>query len=354
MPDLDILVTTYNCAEELDECLASLSVQKYGDFNVLVIDNASVDETGDVMDDWMTRDKRISYHRNEQNLGYTDSVNIGYKMSSAEYVLQLHGDDILLPNFLDEVLVKGLKAHPECPFGYSLFSRYIDDLPTGDVHQYLPDLPTGAHPMMPYLCFTNWIIQSFAVFRREAFDRVGAFDRHIARFRQTDVATLRAGYVDHYMWARLSTLGPAWVVDERLGYYRTHAASGSGGFRQRRFYIQEAIRTYDFIFDDHDLFQDIHRYMAKVNQMGRLLTDNGLVRSALEMTRSSETGPEIAPFAHDFLQLIHDTLRTMVFDSNEYRGRIVMETDENLDLLAQTIRDNYPEARAETLSAQSA
>lgn len=342
MAELDILVTTYNCADELDECLASLAVQKYGDFNVLVVDNASEDDTEDVVAAWASRDRRIAYHRQPENIGYTDSVNLAYKMTSSDYVLQLHGDDILLPNFLNEVLVSGLKAHPECPFGYSLFSRYIDDLPTGDVHQFLPDLPTGAHPMLGYLCFTNWIIQSFAVFRRAAFDRVGAFDRHIARFRPSDIATLRAGYVDHYMWARLATLGPAWVVNQRLGYYRTHEASGSGGFRQRGFYIQEAIRTYDFIFDDHDLFDDVHRYLAKVNQIGRLLTDNGLVRSALDMLGSSETGPELAPFAHRFLQTLLDTLRTMIFDSATLRDRIVIERPENLDTLAALIRERYP------------
>jgi glycosyltransferase involved in cell wall biosynthesis len=341
MPDLDIIVTTYNGAEHLDECLASVCAQTWGDFAVLVIDNASTDDTTSIVARWVESDPRVTYLCNERNVGHTASANRAYKRTSAEYVLQLHGDDALAPTFLEEVLEHGLKRHPECPFAYSLFSRLIGGRPTGDIYQFIPDLPTGVHPVLGYLCFTNWIIQSFAVFRRAAFDRVGGFERHIARFRSDDAVAPRGGFVDHYMWARLATLGPAYVSAARLGYYRIHQSHESslyGQATQQRRLVQEAVRTYDYIFDDHDLFNDITRYMAKVNQMGRLLTDNGLVKTALEMVRSTETGPEITPYRKGFMTAIHSALKDIIFDAPEDNVRYVLEHPSILDVFADSIR----------------
>lgn len=335
MNDLDIIVTSYNQADHLDECLASVCAQTCGDFKVLIIDNASSDHTESVATKWVGSDRRMSYLRNERNVGHTASANVAYKRTSAEYVLQLHGDDLLAPRFVEEVLVQGLRRHEECTFAYSLFSRLINGESTGNSYQFLPALPTGVHHLMGYLCFTNWIVQSFAVFRRAAFDRVGGFDRHAGRFRSDNAVSPRGGFIDHYMWARLSTLGPAYVCAERLGYYRIHNASMTGEATRQRRLIQEAIRTYDFIYDDHDLFDDVTRYLVKVNQFGRLMTDNGLVKTALEMVRSSETGHEIAPYRRAFVSALHDALKDMVFDAPD--ERFTMESPAVLEVLADAI-----------------
>ncbi len=349
MPPLDIIVTTYNGAHHLNDCLRSIRNQSYRDFQVLVIDNASTDDTAEAMADWLDRDPRIRYYRNEQNVGHIASANIAYRMTSAEYVLQMHVDDVLHPDFLTEVLANGLARHPECAFGYSLFYRLINGVAVEGTHQYRPNLPTGVQQVMGPLCFTSWIIQSFAVFRRANFDAVGGFDRHISRFWGNDSVSLRGGFVDHYMWARLATTGPAYVVDAPLGYYRIHEKSQFTQTAERRRLIQEAIRTYDYIYDDHDLFDDVTRYLVKVNEVGRLLTDNGLVKTAIDMLASTETGPEINPLRKGFLTALHDAMRVMIFDSPKWRDHYQMEPTATLDALAATLEtlppDTMPEKR---------
>jgi len=330
---LDIIVTAYNNAEHLDECLHSVAQQTHPHFKVLVIDNASSDATPEIARRWSEQDSRFSFHRNDENVGHIRSANRAYKMTSGEFVLQLHADDLLKPDFLQKVLIEGLSQHPECPYAYSLFSRLVDGCDTGDIMQFRPVLMTGPHQIIDYLCFTNWIIQSFAIFRRTKFDQVGGFDRHIERFRSNDAEAPRGGFLDHYMWIRLSTFGPAYVVNERLGLYREHGTSlRKVQVGQKRF-IQEAIRTYDFIYDDHDLFDDVTRYLAKANQVGRLLTDNGLSKTAVDMLKSSETGPEIAPMRKTFLEALLNSLKNYVFDSIEYRNRFVFDTPSNLAVI---------------------
>ena len=99
--------------------------------------------SAEAMADWLDRDPRIRYYRNEQNVGHIASANIAYRMTSAEYVLQMHVDDVLHPDFLTEVLANGLARHPECAFGYSLFYRLINGVAVEGTHQYRPNLPTG-------------------------------------------------------------------------------------------------------------------------------------------------------------------------------------------------------------------
>ena len=104
--------------------------------------------TLEAMADWLDRDPRIRYYRNEQNVGHIASANIAYRMTSAEYVLQMHVDDVLHPDFLTEVLASGLARHPECAFGYSLFYRLINGVAVEGTHQYRPNLPTGVQRVM--------------------------------------------------------------------------------------------------------------------------------------------------------------------------------------------------------------
>lgn len=327
---LDIIVTAYNSADHLDECLRSVAQQTHESFQVLVIDNASQDSTAEIGRQWAERDARFRFHRNEKNLGHTHSANRAYGMLSGEYVLQLHADDLLKPDFIQKVLVEGLALYPGCAYAYSLFSRYIDGVETGDVGQFRPDLSTGVHQLIDYLCFTNWIIQSFAIFRRSHFNKVGGFERHIERFRSDDAVAPRGGFLDHYMWIRLATVGPAYVVNEALGLYRVHDASLRKTASGQKRLIQEAIRTYDYIYDDHDLFDDVTRYAVKVNQVGRLLTNNGLVKTAVDMVNSFETGPEIAPIRKTFLSAVYHGLNKYIFDSNEHYNRFMLETPANL------------------------
>jgi glycosyltransferase involved in cell wall biosynthesis len=343
MSALDILVTTYNGIAHLGDCLQSLVRQRFTDFEVLVIDNASSDGTPALVEEWMARDARIHYHRNPQNIGHMLSADTAYRMTRAEYVLQIHDDDMLHPDFLSQVLEQGLMQHPDCAFAYSLYHRLVNGVPVPGIHQYRPELPTGVHDVLPALCFTNWILQSFTVFRRAWFDAVGGFQRHIDRLHPEDAVKLRGGFVDHYMWARLATLGPVYVVDEALGHYRIHENSQLTQSASNRRLIQEAIRTYDYIYDDHDLFDDVTRYLVKLNQAGRLLTKNGLIKTAVDMLQCPETGPEIAPLRKAFLQGLYDGVHRMIFDSPRFQEQFKMENPEALPMLAQIIQDLPPD-----------
>lgn len=98
MPRVDVHIVTYNSAECIDECLASVIRQRFQDFQITVFDNGSQDNTSDRLLAWESRNVRVVM--NGSNLYYSRAHNLAIRESSAEYVLVLNPDVILDASFL--------------------------------------------------------------------------------------------------------------------------------------------------------------------------------------------------------------------------------------------------------------
>jgi O-antigen biosynthesis protein len=330
MHKVDIIVPTYNYGRFLDSCLQSAVDQSYGDFQILVIDNASEDNTEDLMHEWLKRDKRIRYVRNETNLGVIKSYRKAFEMTSAEYSLSLCADDLLLPGFLEKVVKNGLEQHPECTFGYSLIHRLTEQGLFPDTNQFLPKLATGAHDLLYHLCFTNWLSPSFVVCRRKVLDELRVYERWEKKF--ADSARL-GSCGDQYQWLMLSTKGPAFVVNEREGIYRIHGQSDSSKASRQRL-LEEAFVLYDIVFLEKDVFPVEARYIAQINKIARLMTSVPLVSVALAMAESPHTGPLIKDHLKSILQKMAAAGRTFRYDdSREDSSHMRVEAEESFNLM---------------------
>ena len=331
---IDILITSYYQPEFLDECLESVSRQTWQDFRIHVVDDSPGNPVLPVIEKWRQRGLPIDFTQNETNLGAVRSLQNIYAQTQAEYVMWLNHDDVIKPEFLEKVVQKGLMQHPECSFGYSLYDRFLDGKLLPDMGVYRPALPTGPHPLVESLCITNWIITSFAVIRRATFDEVGGLQRHIER--NTLVGGPPYGYVDLYIFARLAARGLAYVLDESQGVYRIHQASSTAqtvGLSRR---AEEAVRTYDFLFDEHTLLTKPQRYLCKANTMGRLLSDVGVIQAVLMLLQSSELGLELRPITKELLECTHRALSNLIFDLAD-RGRPLVTPQSHLDELKRLI-----------------
>ena len=110
MPKVTVLMPTYNVAPWVKEAIRSVLMQTYTDFELLVIDDSSTDDTVAVVRG--IDDPRIRLVQNDRNLGLADNLNRGLAMVGTEFVARMDGDDIALPHWLaSEVAV--LDAHPD-------------------------------------------------------------------------------------------------------------------------------------------------------------------------------------------------------------------------------------------------
>src|ERR1700737_4457090 len=100
MPKVSVIIPTYNRAELLRSAIISVLTQIFQDFEVIVVDDASRDNTQNVVHSF--NDRRIRYIRNGMNKGDAVARNVGITNSSCEYIAFLDDDDEWLPEKLEK------------------------------------------------------------------------------------------------------------------------------------------------------------------------------------------------------------------------------------------------------------
>lgn len=116
-PKVSIGIPVYNGADYVGLAIESILAQTYDDFELIICDNASTDETGAICRDFAGRDKRIVYFRQQENRGASANFVKAFELARGQY-FRWHGhDDMIAPTFLEE-LVKVLDADPGCVLAY--------------------------------------------------------------------------------------------------------------------------------------------------------------------------------------------------------------------------------------------
>lgn len=123
-PLISVVLPVYNCALYIEDAINSVLNQTIQDFEIIIIDDCSVDNTVNLIQ--AINDSRIRLIIKEQNAGLVDSLNIGFKEAKGKYIARMDGDDISLPNRFQKQL-EILENNPDIKacgcwlreFGYS-------------------------------------------------------------------------------------------------------------------------------------------------------------------------------------------------------------------------------------------
>ena len=117
-PRVSIGLPVYNGGRYLESALDSLLAQTFTDFELIISDNASSDNTREICERYRDRDVRIQYLRNEKNMGASWNFNRVYRLAQAPYFKQAAHDDICEPQFLERC-VAALDRDPAVVMAYS-------------------------------------------------------------------------------------------------------------------------------------------------------------------------------------------------------------------------------------------
>jgi hypothetical protein len=121
---VSVVIPVYNRASMLREAVASALAQTYRPIEIVIVDDASTDETAAVADDMALQHDGIVRVIHQPNAGVGHAREAGRQAAEGEFIQYLDSDDRLLPRKL-ELQVAALRAHPECGIAYGL-TRYID------------------------------------------------------------------------------------------------------------------------------------------------------------------------------------------------------------------------------------
>ncbi len=107
---VSIIMPVYNSSGYLSDAIESILSQTYSDFEFIIIDDASTDNSIEII--YSYHDPRIVLLKNDINLGVTHSLNKGIKHARGKYIARMDADDIALPQRI-ELQVDFLEKNPE-------------------------------------------------------------------------------------------------------------------------------------------------------------------------------------------------------------------------------------------------
>ena len=119
--DIEVFIPTYNRARFLTSALESVLAQSAGKVKITVLDNASDDNTRELMQDYAKRG--VNYYRAQSNSGGFANFKKAQELAEAPYIIYFHDDDIMHPKYLESIL-KGLNAFPNIAIAASMYTWF--------------------------------------------------------------------------------------------------------------------------------------------------------------------------------------------------------------------------------------
>jgi glycosyltransferase involved in cell wall biosynthesis len=183
---LSILIPNYNHARFLPQAIESILSQSFQPKEIILLDDASTDNSMEVIERYAARSPLIRVRRNERNMGILHNLGVLVGAATGDYFFALAADDMVLPGFLEKSMAM-LTRHPTAGICSSL-SRVMDE--KGVDKGVLPALMVSKEPVfLPperarrFLgSFGNWMQGNATVYRRKALLDVGAFRPELYAF----------------------------------------------------------------------------------------------------------------------------------------------------------------------------
>ena len=133
MPMFSIIIPVYNSAKTIRECLESIITQSFPDFEVIIVNDGSTDETTEIVKSFSENDPRIKLY-SFPNSGVSETRRRGISLATGEYILQVDSDDTINSELLDRL------AEVICKFGFPEIIRFqcelVGDNPEKDHQRY--------------------------------------------------------------------------------------------------------------------------------------------------------------------------------------------------------------------------
>ena len=216
MSSVDIVVPCFRYGHFLRECVESVLTQSGPELRVLIIDDASPDNTAEVAQELLWSDLRVDYRRHTSNQGLIATANEGIAWARADYLLLLSADDYLLPGALSRS-VDLMDDHPSVAFTFG-GAVVLDQL--GECSRRRTGVGSKTHVLSGHDFIVlngarNIVLSPTVVVRVSLQKRLGGY-----------LADLPYAS-DMEMWLRLAAHGDVGVIAADQAVHRSHSANMS-------------------------------------------------------------------------------------------------------------------------------
>jgi hypothetical protein len=258
MSSVDVIVPCYRYGHFLRECVESVLAQSVSDLRILIIDDASPDNTSEVAAELARDESRVTFLRHITNKGHIATYNEGIEWTSSDYMLLLSADDYLLPGALNRA-VDLMDAHPEVAF---TFGNAVELDPSGMGRPMSSVTGKADWRILAGLKFVelsgprNIVPTPTAVVRTQLQRRLGGYRPELPH----------SG--DMEMWLRLAAHGSVGILKAYQAVYRRHTNNMSLAYTADGFLpdVQQRKAALDCFFQTcGHAFPNTQRLESKLN-----------------------------------------------------------------------------------------
>jgi Glycosyl transferase family 2 len=201
-PQVSVVLSVHNGAADLSKAVETILGQTFADFELIAINNGSIDGTAAILDG--LRDPRVRVIH-QDDMGFAAALNRGIALARGRYIGRQDHDDWAKPTRLEKQ-VAFLEANPDCALVGTRAEIWVGDRRTKRVH----DHPTDDAALQFELLFDNPFVHSSMLLRKSALDVIGPYT--------TDPA--RQPPEDYELWSRIARRYKVANLRERLTIYR--------------------------------------------------------------------------------------------------------------------------------------
>ena len=262
-PMVSVVMPTYNRADFLPRAVESVLNQTYRDFEFIIIDDGSEDNSWELLKTYAQKDHRIRLLKNKKNRGISYTRNRGNAAARGKYIMIMDSDDISLPQRMEKH-VAFMQAHPDVVLSTSLLKSL-----QGDKEIFPPMSKQEAGLIFESVIgHGQWVLKrSFLVDNDIKYDESQISAEDYDLLRQIAVNRGKIGY-----------------IDEILYLYRSHTTNNPEYYRQQK--INAQMNSFRFLLnygvpEDMILRNDmceIYEYVAEANKTKKYLNQESLDR----------------------------------------------------------------------------
>jgi glycosyltransferase involved in cell wall biosynthesis len=256
MPVISVVVPAYNAEKTIKNTIQSVQQQTFNDFEIIVIDNGSIDNTKKVL--YSIEDPRLKVLSYSRNIRVCGARNSGMYHSTGEFIAFLDADDLWTPDKL-ELQLKALKQHPEAGVSYS-WTCFMDVNEKGEPLSFYPTSQSYFQGnVYKHLLIQNFIHNgSNTLIRKQVIDAVGEFDTSLIACEDWDY------------WLRIAAHSNFVVIPKYQILYRRAPGTLSSNIDKvqagSQMVIEKAYRAAPPEFQSlkNQTFASLHHYYAEL------------------------------------------------------------------------------------------
>ncbi|AXT19383.1 glycosyltransferase [Flavobacteriaceae bacterium AU392] len=258
-PLVTVICLSYNHEKYVIEALNSISKQNYDAIEIIIVDDASTDNTASLIKKWTINNSAI-FIQNKNNLGNTKSFNNALKLAKGNFIVDFAADDILLPDFIKSgVETFASSSHKNLGVVFSNL-EFINDQ-GGHIKYMYPITKTGHAKKKPYtgnvykhLLYGYFISAPSMLIKKDVFNKLEGYDENLL-------------YEDLDFWFRSSRLFNYDYTDKVLVKKRILKNSLSSNFYKKSGVSLEK-STYISCQKAFKLNKNSEEYKALINRIG--------------------------------------------------------------------------------------